>query len=294
MTDKLNQGVVYMLISSLCLALMGAFVKVLAVDLSSIEIVFFRNIVGVILIGLTFLKYPLKQTGGKPFLLFFRAAIGLLAMLSFFYNITHISLADAVTYSKMSPIFTALFALWFLKEKIGKRGWIAIALGFIGMLLVMQVNGLQFEKSHFFGLLNAVCAALAFTSIRELRKHYDTRSIVLSFMGIGVIVPVISMLLTPHFQSDIFSFMMGEFVMPQGIQWLFLVAIGFLSSLGQVYMTKAYGMTKAGIIGATGYSVIIFSIIIGLVLGDELPNLIGFIGIIAIISGGILIAKEKN
>lgn len=214
-------------------------------------------------------------------------------MLSFFYNIANITLADAVTYSRMSPIFTALFALWFLKEKIGVKGWLAIALGFIGMLFVMQPNGLFFEKSHLFGLLNAVCAALAFTSIRELRKYYDTRVIVLSFMGIGTIVPIVSMYLSQYYQSDIFFFMMGEFEMPKPIDWVYIGCVGLTASFGQVYMTKAYGVTRAGIVGATGYSVILFSLIIGVVLGDALPNLLGFIGILAIITGGILIAREK-
>ncbi len=125
-------------------------------------------------------------------MLFFRAAIGLLAMLSFFYNLANISLVEAITYSRMSPIFTAIFALWFLREKIGRKGWLAIFIGFIGMLFVMQPEGLFFEKTHIFGLLNAVCAALAFTSIRELKKYYDTRSIVLSFMAMGVIIPFLA------------------------------------------------------------------------------------------------------
>lgn len=294
MSDKLNQGVFYMLISAMCLSLMSAMAKVLANHLPTIEIVFFRNSIGIALIALTFFKSPLNQTGGKPLLLFFRASIGLIAMLSFFYNIANITLADAVTYSRMSPIFTAIFALWFLKEKIGTKGWFAIFLGFVGMLMVMQPNGLVFEKAHIFGLVNAVCAALAFTSIRELRKYYDTRVIVLSFMGIGTLVPILSMALSSHYQNDFFSFMMGEFTMPDPADWVYIVGIGITASFGQIYMTKAYGITRAGLVGAAGYSVIIFSLIIGLILGDNLPNLLGFIGIFAIISGGILIAREKN
>ncbi|PLY05710.1 MAG: EamA family transporter [Arcobacter sp.] len=283
-----------MLISAVCLAVMSSFAKVLATHLPTIEIVFFRNVIGIALIWLTFFKTPLKQSGGKPLLLFFRAAIGLIAMLSFFYNLANITLADAITYSRMSPIFTAIFAMWFLKEKIGVKGWLAIALGFTGMLFVMQPSGFVFEKAHLFGLLNAVCAALAFTSIRELRKYYDTRVIVLSFMGIGSVVPFISMYLSQYYQSDFFSFMMGEFIYPNPIDWFYIAGIGLTASLGQVYMTKAYGVTRAGIVGATGYSVILFSLIIGLLLGDDLPNLLGFLGIFAIILGGILIAREKN
>jgi len=291
---KINQGVLYMLISSICLSFMSAIAKILATHLPIIEIVFFRNFIGIVFIGLSFFKSPLKQTGGKPLLLFFRATIGLIAMLSFFYNIANITLADAVIYSRMSPIFTAIFALWFLKEKIGVKGWLAIFLGFIGMLMVMQPSGFVFEKAHIFGIINAVCAALAFTSIRELRKYYDTRTIVLSFMGIGTIVPIISMYLSIYYQNDFFSFMMGEFVMPSLFDLIYIFGMGIMASLGQVYMTKAYGITRAGIVGATGYSVIIFSLIIGLILGDNLPNILGFIGILAIISGGILIAREKN
>ena len=293
-SSNINQGVKFMFISAIFVALMGAFTKVLAVEMPTIEIVFFRNLLGIILVSFTFFKTPVKQTGGKPFLLFFRALIGLISMLSFFYNIANIPLADAVTYSRMSPIFTAIFALIFLKEKIGIKGWVAIGLGFIGMLFVMQPIGIGFNENHLFGLMNAVCAALAFTSIRELQKYYDTRSIVLSFMGIGLFVPIISMLVSQYYTIELFSFMMGKFIMPQGIQWVYLLGIGIAGSLGQIYMTKAYGMARAGIIGAVGYAVILFSIIIGLILGDDLPNLIAIIGILAIISGGILIAREKN
>jgi drug/metabolite transporter (DMT)-like permease len=294
MNGKVNQGVLYMLISAMCLSLMASMAKILANNLPTIEIVFFRNSIGILLIMLTFYKLPLKQSGGKPLLLFFRAAIGLIAMLSFFYNIANITLADAVTYSRMSPIFTAMFALWFLKEKIGIKGWFAILLGFVGMLLVMQPVGFEFEKVHLFGLLNAVCAALAFTSIRELRKYYDTRVIVLSFMGIGTIVPILSMLLSSYYQNDFFSFMMGEFIMPKSFDWIYIIGVGITASLGQVYMTKAYGITRAGLVGAAGYSVIIFSLIIGFVLGDDLPNLLGFFGILSIVIGGVIIAREKN
>lgn len=283
-----------MLVSAISLTFMASFVKIISNDMPSIEIVFFRNLIGIALIGLSFFKYPLKQVGGKPLLLLFRAIIGTLAMLMFFHNIANITLANAITYSRLSPVFTALFALWFLKEKIKFNGWLAIFLGLLGMLLVMQPNGLIFEDEYIFGLLNAIFAALAFTSIRELKKYYDTKIIVLSFMGMGVLVTGISMLISNFYTNKSLDFIMGEFVMPSSLTWLYLIAIGFFASLGQIYMTKAYGATKAGIIGAVGYSVIIFSVIIGYFLGDGLPNLLGFIGIITIILGGLLVAWERN
>lgn len=296
--DKMNfqednkiKGIIYMIISAFCLAIMSALIKALSANLPTIEMVFFRNIFGVIIILMSLYKIPVKQKGGKFFLLFFRGIIGFTAMISYFYNITHIPLADAVTYSRTSPIFTAIFAMIFLKESIGVKGWISIGLGFLGMLLVMQPSG-GFSKEHIFGFVNAICAALAFTSIRELRKYYDTRMIVLSFMGIGLIMPIIFMIISEFYYIDNLDFILGNFIMPKENEWIYLLGIGIFSFLGQIYMTKAYGETKAGIVGAAGYFVIVFSIVLGLFLGDNLPNILAFIGIFLIISGGILNAKK--
>lgn len=288
---SVNQGVVFMLISAFCLAVMSALIKTLGSQMSTVEMVFFRNIVGVLIIGVSFLKVPIKQKGGKPFLLLFRGFIGFVAMIAYFYNVTHIPLADAVTYSRTSPIFTAIFAMIFLKEGIGLKGWFAISLGFLGMILVMQPSG-GFSKDHIFGFVNAICAALAFTSIRELKRYYDTRSIVLSFMGTGVVLTTILMIISEFYYVEGLDFILGKFIMPVGIQWVYLGGIGFFSFLGQIYLTKAYGATKAGIVGAAGYSVIVFSIILGLLMGDSLPNILAFIGIFLIIGGGILNAKK--
>lgn len=68
------------------------------------------------LIAISLYKKPVKQIGGKPLLLFFRGFVGFLALLTFFYNISNISLAEAMTFSKTSTIFTAIFAYVFIKE----------------------------------------------------------------------------------------------------------------------------------------------------------------------------------
>lgn len=281
-----------MLIASASLAIVSAFAKILSADMSTIEIVFFRNLIGVLFILGTLFSTPFVQVGGKPWLLFFRGFIGMVAMLSYFYNLAHIPLADAVTFSRTAPIFTAIFAFWFLKERIGSRGWIAIFIGFLGLLLVMQPSG-EIQKSHIFGFLNAIGAALAFTSIRELRKYYDTRAIVLIFMSMGLIVPIISMTISEFYTNPTYDFILGVFTMPQGLEWLYLLGLGIFAYLSQFYMTKAYGESKAGIIGAVSYSVILFSLIIGVALGDAIPNLLTLSGIGLIIFGGIMVAKSK-
>ena len=98
---NLNKGVQYMLIASLAFAIMGAFAKLASQHMSSLEVVFFRNIAGVILVGIAVVKKPMQHKGGRPFLLFFRGFMGFVALLTFFYNIAHIPLGDAMTYSKL-------------------------------------------------------------------------------------------------------------------------------------------------------------------------------------------------
>ncbi len=267
---NIDEGVKYMLFASLLFAVMGAFAKLSSEHMSSLEVVFFRNVFGVLIIGFAVLKSPLKSVGGKPFLLFFRGFMGFTALLAFFYNIAHISLGDAMTFSKTSPIFTALFAWAFLSEKLSKKAWLAVFIGFIGIVMITQPSGLGFSKYDILGIFSGVGAALAYTSVRELKKYYDTRAIVLSFMSVGTIGPLILLFISAHAKYPLgisipeLDFMLGTFVMPSGVVWLYVLAMGLLATLAQVYMTKAYGASKAGIIGAVSYTNIPFSIAVGL------------------------------
>lgn len=284
-----------MLLASFSFALMGGFVKVLAQTLPSVEVTFFRNIFGVVIIGLSIWKVPLKQTGGKPLLLLFRGFIGFVALLAYFYVMGHIPLGEAVTYNKTSPIFVAIFAYLFLNEKLHKSAIFAIIIGFAGIVLVAQPEGGTFDRYDILGIFSAIGAALAYTSIRELRKYYDTRAIVMSFMGIGTLAPLILMLITPYMQVDEeFDWMFAEFVLPVGIEWLYVAVVGILATISQLLMTQAYGLTKAGIVGTISYSNIVFALIIGMVLGDPMPDFWTVLGIIFVIISGLLIAFKKK
>ena len=290
---NMNKGVQYMLIASFTFAVMGAFAKLASAELSSLEVVFFRNIAGVIIIGFAVLKKPMQHQGGKPFLLFFRGLIGFVALLAFFYNIAHISLGDAMTYSKTSPIFTAIFAFFFLHEKLSFKGWLAIFIGFIGIVFITEPSSVGFSKYDLLGIFSGIGAALAYTSVRELKKYYDTRAIVLSFMLTGTLGPIILFFISPYFDAPELDFLLSEFVLPTGIMWFYLIAMGIFATISQVLMTKAYGETKAGIVGAVSYTNILFSVIVGVMLGDALPSLGTSFGIILIVLAGIMVAKAK-
>jgi drug/metabolite transporter (DMT)-like permease len=290
---SIDTGVKYMLLASFLFALMGAFAKLASEHMSSLEVVFFRNVFGVLIIAYALYKKPMVQKGGKPWLLFFRGMMGFTALLAFFYNIAHIPLGDAMTWSKTSPIFTAIFAWMFLQEKLSFKAWGAVGIGFVGIVLITQPSGIGFSKYDLLGLFSGVGAALAYTSIRELKNYYDTRAIVMSFMGVGTLMPLLLFGMSEFFYMPELDFMLGEFVMPEGVVWFYLIAMGLIATASQMLMTKAYSHTKAGIIGAVSYTNILFAILVGLLLGDALPDLTTLCGIVLIVFAGVLVARAK-
>lgn len=291
----MDRGILLMLLASLSFAVMGGFAKVVSQVLPPVEVTFFRNIFGVILVGLAIYRVPLKQTGGKFFLLIFRGSMGFAALLAYFYIMAYIPLGEAVTYNKTSPIFVAIFAYLFLNEKLHKSALLAIIIGFIGIVLVAQPQGGTFDKYDILGIFSGMGAALAYTSIRELRKYYDTRAIVMSFMGVGTVAPLVLMLITPYVNvSEEFDWMFAEFVMPEDIQWVYVMAVGIFATISQLLMTKAYELTKAGIVGTISYSNIVFAVVIGIMLGDPIPDIWTVLGIILVILSGLLVALPKG
>ena len=294
MENQVSKGIKYMLLASLLFAFMGAAAKELSDSMSSVEIVFFRNVFGVFFILISIYNSPLKQLGGKFWLLIFRGVAGFVALLFFFYNISVIPLGEAMTFSKTSTIFTAIFAYVLLKEKLGFKGWFGDIIGFIGILIITEFDGSSLEKTDYLGILSGVGAALAYTSVRELRNYYDTRAIVLSFMTIGTVGPLILMIIASFYTNPNLDFMLGTFTMPKLDDWIYIILLGIFSTYAQIFMTKAYYFAKAGIIGTISYSNIVFSIILGLILGDSFPSVLIVFGIILIVLSGVLVSSKKE
>jgi len=290
--DNTKLAIKYMLISSFLFSFTGGFAKELSTYVSSLEVVFFRNITGVIIILYAIYRSPLKQKGGKPFLLFIRGFIGFSALLMYFYNIANIPLAEAQTFSKISPIFTAIFSYLILSEKLSKKAWIGVFIGFIGVLFITGFDVSNLSKTDWFGILSGVGAGLAYTSIRELRKYYDNRSIVLSFMLVGTIGPIILMTIGEFYTSETLDWIVSPFVMPTGWAWFHIVGLGVFATGSQMYMTKAYALAQGGVVGTISYSTILFSIFIGMYLGDVFPSTSLFIGIGFIVFSGFLVYKK--
>ena len=292
---NMDRGILFMIAASVTFAFMGGFAKILGESIPPLEVTFFRNIFGVAIIGFALLKRPTVKPGGKTWLLIFRGTIGFLALLAYFYDMAYIPLGEAVTYNKTSPLFLAFFAWLFLKEKLHKNAVFALVIGFLGIVFIAKPIGGTFDKYDMLGIFSGIGAALAYTSIRELKNYYDTRTIAMSFMLAGTIGPVILMGISQLIDvPKELDFLLAKFQMPEGAEWFYIVMLGTLATASQLLMTKAYSLTKAGIVGTITYSQIVFAVIIGTLLGDKFPDIYTWIGIIMVIGAGVLVSMPQK
>jgi len=283
-----------MLGSALISALNGALTKMLSEDISALEIVFFRNLIGIFIILFALKHTPPKLTGGKIHLLFTRGLFGFMAMILFFYTITVIPLGEAITLNKTSPFFVTILAFFLLRERLSFRVAIALCIGFLGTVFIAKPFGMSFSYAHFLGVLGGFFAAAAYTTIKKIKDIYDSRVIVLSFVGVGTLLPALLFLLSPAIDAPTsLHFLFPAFILPSTLYiWLLIALMALISTLSQWLLTKAYSAKNLSIIGVISYTNIPFAIGFGWLLGDKFPDMLTFLGIVCIIIGGVLVSKK--
>lgn len=284
-----RRGILYMLAASFLFALTIGFAKLLSTSMGSVEVTFWRNAVGLLILSTMLFRRPIRNVGGRPLTLIFRGVVGTLALLAFFYTVSATSLSNAIVYAKTEPIFTALLAFLLLGEKLTSKALFAVCVGFAG---VVMLSHLDFTYLHLMGLLTGFLSALAYTSVRSLKSHYDERTVVLSFMVFGVAIPALLMAVPLH-TSGLFAFAAGPFVMPEKGDWIWIVLMGAAAAYGQIYMTRAYYYAQAGVVSAISYSVVLFATFFGVVLGDTLPTPLMVGGGVLIVASGIMLTRVK-
>ncbi len=292
----IDAGIFYMVLSTLSFAAMGGFVKALSGELPSLEIVFFRNIFGTVVLVWSLRQSPTRSGGGKPLLLFFRGLAGFAALLAYFNNMANLPLGTAVTFNKASPLYLAFFAWIFLGEKLPRTAVMALISGFAGIVLMVKPQGLlHLDHDMVLGMISGIGAALAYTAIRELKNYYDIRTIALSFMAVGTIGPLLLMFVSQFVSMpEAYDFMFAKFVLPHGISWFYLAATGIFATVSQLLMTKAYSLGKAGIVGTITYLEILYAVIIGALMGDAFPDIWSWIGMGLVVLAGLLVTVFKK
>jgi drug/metabolite transporter (DMT)-like permease len=289
--SSLQLAILYMVFASFLFALTMAFAKLLSVSMGAVEVTFWRNAIGLIVVGITLFHTPINNIGGKPYTLLFRGVIGTIALLTFFYTIGETTLSNAIVYAKTEPIFTAILAFFLLKEKLKFTSYVAIFIGFFGVVIL---SGMEWNLLHAMGILTGFLSALAYISVRNLSPYYDERTIVLSFMICGTVIPLILMISGHFFVFETLEPFFTPFVVPSLIDSVWIILMGIAAAFGQIYMTRAYFYAKAGIVSAVSYSVVLFATIFGIFLGDTLPTFSVLFGGAMIVLSGILLSRNKG
>ena len=274
-----------MLLSALISALNGAVTKLLSQSMDPIEVVFYRNLLGVAIILYSLKKAPVIINTSKLHLLLLRGIFGALAMVLFFYTIATIPLGEAITLNKTSPFFVTILAFYLMKESVNTRTVFALFIGFCGIILIMKPFGITVSMEHLLGVLGGFFAAAAYATIKKIKDIYDARVIMLSFMSIGMILPLALYLFTPFVTFGIHT---------DPVIWALIIFMAVISTASQWFLTKAYSLGRASIIGVVSYTNIPFAIGFGIMLGDALPDIYTFSGIALIVLGGILVGRKPG
>ncbi len=279
----IDRGILFMLLSAMISALNGAVAKILSETMDPIEVVFYRNLLGILIILYSLKKIPVSFDRSKIHLLFLRGIFGSLAMLLFFYTIATIPLGVAVILNKTSPFFVTIIAYYLMKESINIHTFFALIIGFVGVILIIKPFGIELSHEHILGVLGGFLSAAAYATIKKIKNIYDARVIMLSFMGIGVILPLLLFLFTSYVQFQIHT---------DPLVWILIVFMAIISTISQWLLTRAYSLSNASIIGVVSYTNIPFAVCFGIMLGDSLPDIYTFLGISLIVLGGILVSNK--
>jgi drug/metabolite transporter (DMT)-like permease len=273
-------GALWMLVAGFLFACMGVLVKLGAEYFSNIELVFYRCLIGLIVIYAI-----MRQRGGTlatPHWAshLWRGVSGSIALLLFFYCITVLPLATAVTLNYTSPLFLTVLMMLVVKERFHAPLSVAIALGFVGMILLLHPT---LERNQIvpgvFGLISGFFAGIAMLNVRELgRSGEPAWRIVFYFSLIATLISGVAMLF--------------DTVHPVTLSSLpILLGLGSSATLAQLALTRAYSTGKTLVASSLSYSAVVFATIFGILLWHETLSLGSWLGMALIIASGVASLK---
>lgn len=222
--EDIRRGALLILGAALCFSLMSAAVKSLSGALSTEIVVFFRNFFSLLLFSPWLMARRKKVTTPCFHLHMVRAVSGLCAMYFFFFAIQRLALAEAVLLNFTLPLFMPFFAWFWLGEPVHQRIRWALAVGFVGIILILKPGAGVFNPVSFVGLTAGVCAAFAQVSVRRLALTEPTERIVFYFLLLSTVISAVPTI--------------WKWQVPDSHQWLVLVVVGAFGALGQVCLSR--------------------------------------------------------
>ncbi len=262
-----------MILSTLSFSLANVFVKQVS-HIPAMEIVFFRCFLATIFcfIGLRIAGGDWK--GSNNLLLLLRGIFGTTALFLFFVTVQNMPLASAMTIQYLSPIFTAIIAIFVLKEGVRPMQWLFYAVAFSGVLLIERFDP---RISAFFlvlGIISALGSGIAYNLVRSLKGREHPLTVVLHFQLVGVLAGFVSLFF--------------QFRMPTGWDWLWLFLIGVFSQLGQVFLTNALQREAVAGVAIVNYTGLIYAVSIGWIVFGEGQTVWSIGGMLLVVAGVLM------
>ena len=275
-------GVLYGIASVACFAMMDASVKWL--DMFPVgQVLFSRFFFGLIPILMLVPRSEFKTfyKTSRPKLHAFRAITGTLAIIALFIALREIPLADAVSLTFGGPIFVTLGSIFFLSEKVGTKRWLAVLIGFFGMLLIVKPAYEELNIYYIFPIIFCIFFACVALSIRSLSSTEPNYRIALYFSLLSMIVG----LLTLPF----------GWVMPNKFELFLLIFTGLVGSVANILLTVSLRYAEASLVTPTKYLNLVFAILLGYFIWSEIPKLLTLVGAgLIIISSVIIFMRESE
>ena len=278
-----KSGPFYFLISVIFFSVMEILVKFLSSSYPIGELVFFRGFFGLLPIIFIMPKKKFFQNfkTKKIKLHIFRTITGCFALISIFFGLKYLPLADAISITFAAPIFATIFSIFFLKEIVGKKRWFAVLIGFLGILIILKPGTSLFSIYSIFPILFCVGFAASASLIRVLSKT-DKNYLISFYYTAGL--TLVSLFLDPL-----------SWKIPLFKDCLLLISIGIIGSLGNIIITEAYRKSEISLITPIKYLNLIFAIVFGYFLFNEVPEYSTLIGsVFIIVSTVIIFIRERK
>ncbi len=270
-------GSLWMLVAGFLFACMGVFVKLGAPYFSHIELVFYRSFFGLLIVFFLMRSQRISLSTRHWRNHLWRGISGTVALALFFYCITVLPLATAITLNYTAPMFLTLLTMLIFKDKFHAPLTFSIGTGFCGVVLLLHPTLQQDQLlTGLFGLISGFLAGVAYLNVKQLGLlgEPDTRT-------------VFYFSLTASIGSGLWMlFDTVHVITTQGL--LILLGLAFTATLAQLAMTRAYRVGKTLVVSSLAYSTIVFASLFGIILWNETLPVTSWAGMTFIIASGVI------
>ena len=267
----------WMLVAGLLFGCMGVFVKLGAPYFSHIELVFYRSFIGLIFVYIIMRQQRINVATQHWRKHLSRSLAGTVALSLFFYCITVLPLATAVTLNYTAPLYLTIFSMLVFKDKFHLPLTLAIAMGFCGVVLLLHPT-LEHDQllPGLLGLISGFLAGVVYLNVKQLGIIGEPETRIVFYFSLA---------------ASLFSgtWMLFDTVHAITMQSLaILLGLGSTATLAQLAMTRAYRVGKTLVVSSLAYSTVVFASLFGMLLWHETLSLSSWLGMALIIAGGVL------